>query len=196
MSAVVLNEQDERKDYTQLIQSYGYDEEIANSANAILYTTMRSTNHAVKKKMEAIWMAHNKLGRTCDVHLISDRIRKKEQISKSARIKILPEKGIVRIRTSAPYIPIYLEELRSGSSLTSPISSEVEEKMIHLASRIDATDGLPVILPNVAVAVIRTILDEEGLTYKKEQMYKDLGKNSSTMNVALDYLNTWLMENN
>lgn len=189
--SVTVPDQDNRRDYTSLIQSYGYGEDIANAANAILYSSMRNGNNATKKVMEAVWMAHNKEGKACDIHLIGSRIKRRlEGESRVARVKILPEGGVVRMRSCLPYVDLYLEE-----AVLSFIGDEEKHAMRSLAARIDETDGLPVITTNAAVAVIRWVLDEKKIEYKKDVVYKELGKNATSINGAMSYLSNWLIEN-
>lgn len=176
------------RDYTRLLKSYGYDAELVDMANNILYSqTHRVRLHDKADKMdkmvlEAIWKAHQSLGRTCDPHLIRITIGKP-----SMRLKKRGDENVVVIHKVVEYVRYYLEH-----SFFNIVPDDSRERMIVLAQRLDEDDGLVELVTLQATAIIRHIMDEDRIEYKKESFCKVLGKTISSVNSACQQLKTWM----
>ena len=175
-------------DYTRLLKSYGYDDELVDVANNILYSQSHriklqdKTDKTDKMILEAIWQAHQTLGRVCDPHLIRIAIGKP-----SMRLKKKGDENIVIIRSCEEYVRLYL-----SYKFFTFVPEESREKMVTLAKELDNDDGLVELVTLQASAVVRHILDEDSISYKREGFAKFLGKSISAINSASQQLKTWL----
>jgi hypothetical protein len=165
-------------DVVELFESYGFGPEVASSANSILYGKSRSKKDIRLKYLEVLWMAHNKHSIIMDLHTISERI------GLTTKIKMQPEKDKIVIHTAKEYLEFFLQ-----NHIFSSTEEEIKDKMRDLADIVDGEDGLPVLAPDAAVAIIRKVLQDSDISMKKEFLCKSLGRPIMPVNIALLKLN-------
>lgn len=171
---------------SSVIMSYGYDAAVADTAAGILHRSRKRDKHSTSGIVEAICRAHDLLNLSYDPRFIE---RSAERKKKLPSVRLMPEQGKVRIRNTFDYIPIYLKE-----EYMSFVTVEQEKKMLDMAKMVDEADGLPVLVQNATVAIIRRVLDDENVVYKREEFYAATAKTSTAINTATDYLNELLKE--
>lgn len=147
----------ECQDAYELFCSYGFTVAIASSASTFVYNEGRSKKAKEIKFLRALWYAHNKHNATTTVDDLKTAIGIRE------KCKLQPEEGRIVIRSIREQIEFYIEKGK-----LSFLSDDIVKECLRIASLADEDDGLPVLVPNSAVAVIRYAAAKHNYKIKRE----------------------------
>jgi hypothetical protein len=166
-------------DIYNLYRQYGFDEELASSATSYLDTMNRLKQSRERKSLTALWMAHTKHNQAIDLHDLCDRIG-------CGNVKLQPQEGKIVIHTALSYVDYYIE---SGKLELSP---EIEERARDIAARVDEGEGLPVLAPDAAAAILRQACLDSGFNMKKDNIARTLRRPIVSISNAVSALDRWL----
>jgi hypothetical protein len=172
----------QEEDLYALFVSYGFDVDVASSASTFVHGKKRSKKPKSTKYLEALWSAHNKH----HVPVTLDVLR--ERVGVTSATKLQPETGRVEIRNTLSLINYYAKNSRLIF-----LSAENIEKCRQLASLVDENDGLPAIVTDVVVAIVRHVIEKDkSVSMRKDELCKKFSRPVTSVTQATRLLDDFL----
>ena len=179
------SKQQEEDFYTVFI-SYGFDPDVASTASTHVHGKKRSKKPKSTKYLEALWSAHNKHSQPVTLDVL------RERVGVTSSVKLQPENGTVVIRTASSLIEYYAKNGKLAF-----LSELAMRRCKELARLVDDNDGLPAIVTDVVVAIVRKALDEDetSVALRKDELCKKFSRPVTSVTQAARLLDQLVTSN-